>query len=488
SYEGTFTADGGPADGQTSVDINVFESSGTSIGHSLQLIGTGSVYTDFTWQAPAAASMGSVNSGQTFAADETPPVWTASYPTITNITAYSGDLTVNLDEAGTVYFMVLENEATAPTAEEVKAGVAYGTVTPLYPDNFKYVSANTDQVFVIRGAEAETDYDIYVVAGDNAGNLQSTPIKFDVTTTSTGIKITNPQPGETYAVGQEITFTWESVNVTNILIGGYDFIHQEHFLITADENGDPSPIDASLGTLTFEIPNDAPFDSLAIIMLDASNYALRDSVAPIYITDNVNPGIDELYPANNETDVSASYIPYIYFVEPVFPFTGKIYIKEESGTLFEEFDINGSGPGEQLEFTDDQYGIKITPTSPFLAGTSYYIEIDAGVVLDYFGNPFDGIYGSSTWFFTIAGTSAIEDELTNNIKLFPVPASTILTVSYEGGVRQLEILDLTGSRVYLSEQLNNAEHKIDVSSLPKGIYFIKISTDNKLLTRKFIKK
>ena len=424
----------------------------------------------------------------TYYADQTPPVWTATYPTITNITAYSGDLTVNLDEEGTVYFMVLENDATAPTSEELKAGTAYGTVTPLYPDNFKYVSANTDQVFVIKGAEAETDYDIYVVAEDDAGNLQSTPIKFDVTTTNTGIKITNPQPGETYAVGQEATFTWESVNVANILIGGYDFIHQEHFLITEDGNGDPAPIDASLGTLTFEIPNDAPFDSLAIIMLDASNWALRDSVAPIYITDNVSPTIDELYPSNNETDVNAAYTPYIYFYELVFPFTGKIYIREEGGTLFEEFDINAAGSGEALEFVDDNYGIKISPTNPFVAGTTYYIEIDAGLVLDYFGNPFEGIYGSSTWSFTIAGTSAIEDDLLNNIKLYPVPASTILTVSYEAGVNQIEILDLTGSRVYFNEQLNETEHKIDVSSLPKGIYFIKMSTDAKLVTRKFIKK
>lgn len=65
SYEGSFTATSGPASGQTSVDIGVEESSGTPIGESLQLSGSGSSYTDFTWQPPAAETPGAVNNGQT---------------------------------------------------------------------------------------------------------------------------------------------------------------------------------------------------------------------------------------------------------------------------------------------------------------------------------------------------------------------------------------------------------------------------------------
>jgi len=66
SYEGSFTARNGVANGLTSTDIGVAESSSTSIGHSLQLIGLGSDYSDFTWSGPATASPGSINSGQTF--------------------------------------------------------------------------------------------------------------------------------------------------------------------------------------------------------------------------------------------------------------------------------------------------------------------------------------------------------------------------------------------------------------------------------------
>ena len=66
SYEGSFTADGGPADGETSTDIGVDEDPAPPIGQSLQLKGSGTTYGDFTWTAPTAASSGSVNDGQTF--------------------------------------------------------------------------------------------------------------------------------------------------------------------------------------------------------------------------------------------------------------------------------------------------------------------------------------------------------------------------------------------------------------------------------------
>ncbi|MDZ7645556.1 MAG: lamin tail domain-containing protein [Woeseiaceae bacterium] len=72
SYEGSFTAIGGPADGLDSVDIGVEETSGTATGESLQLTGSGSFYNNFTWAGPATATFGAVNTGQTFGGGEPP--------------------------------------------------------------------------------------------------------------------------------------------------------------------------------------------------------------------------------------------------------------------------------------------------------------------------------------------------------------------------------------------------------------------------------
>ncbi len=66
SYEGTFTAVGGVADGVLSTDIGVAETSSTLEGNSLQLGGNGTVYTDFIWEAPATSTYDAVNANQIF--------------------------------------------------------------------------------------------------------------------------------------------------------------------------------------------------------------------------------------------------------------------------------------------------------------------------------------------------------------------------------------------------------------------------------------
>jgi hypothetical protein len=63
SYEGAFVAVDGPAIGMLSTDILVFES-GELEGLSIQLSGTGSAYSAFTWQMPAVETHGQFNNDQ----------------------------------------------------------------------------------------------------------------------------------------------------------------------------------------------------------------------------------------------------------------------------------------------------------------------------------------------------------------------------------------------------------------------------------------
>lgn len=72
SYEGSFIAVGGAADGLTSTDIGISEGSSTPAGASLQLVGTGNKHEDFTWSGPSTASPGSINNGQTFTPTSVP--------------------------------------------------------------------------------------------------------------------------------------------------------------------------------------------------------------------------------------------------------------------------------------------------------------------------------------------------------------------------------------------------------------------------------
>ncbi|NJN44103.1 MAG: lamin tail domain-containing protein [Anaerolineae bacterium] len=72
SYEGSFVGVGGPADGLTSTDIGVAENGTEPLGQSLQLVGTGTMYSDFSWSSPSTSSFGSVNTGQTCGGGVTP--------------------------------------------------------------------------------------------------------------------------------------------------------------------------------------------------------------------------------------------------------------------------------------------------------------------------------------------------------------------------------------------------------------------------------
>ncbi|MEL6863848.1 MAG: T9SS type A sorting domain-containing protein [Bacteroidota bacterium] len=65
SYEGSFTATNGVANGQTSMDVGVSETGSTPVGESLQLIGSGNNASDFTWSGPSTSSPGALNGGQT---------------------------------------------------------------------------------------------------------------------------------------------------------------------------------------------------------------------------------------------------------------------------------------------------------------------------------------------------------------------------------------------------------------------------------------
>ncbi|MDZ7743506.1 MAG: lamin tail domain-containing protein [Bacteroidota bacterium] len=91
SYEGTLTATDGPANGMTSVDMGVSESSSTPIGESLQLSGNGTQYDAFSWEPPASETPGQMNNNQSFSGPAPEPT---EYPT--NFVADATGLSIEL--------------------------------------------------------------------------------------------------------------------------------------------------------------------------------------------------------------------------------------------------------------------------------------------------------------------------------------------------------------------------------------------------------
>jgi len=101
------------------------------------------------------------------------------------------------------------------------------------------------------------------------------------------------------------------------------------------------------------------------------------------------------------------------------------------------------------------------------------------------------VVGNGKTLLKYAEVSGVDDEVENiKFEIFPNPAKNKIEImSSVFGVNdcQIELFDLNGRRL-LSKNIRkgNENMKIDVSGLESGMYFCKISTDKKSMTKKLI--
>jgi len=112
SYEGSFTAVGGPANGLPSEDIGVSEAGSEPVGQSLQLSGSGTTYTDFTWTGAAAHTFGAVNTNQTFAAVMNQPVISNCGAALVTAQGFAATRAVSASDADGTVINILVNSVT----------------------------------------------------------------------------------------------------------------------------------------------------------------------------------------------------------------------------------------------------------------------------------------------------------------------------------------------------------------------------------------
>jgi len=153
SYEGTVFAIGGAANGLTSVDIGVAESSSTPVGSSLQLVGNGDDYTDFIWQPPSPDSPGVKNFGQVFVNTCAPPTATNYCMTAPN-SAGSGSL---ISSTGTTSIANNDFALVAVGAAPNQFGLFYyggGQIQAPFGDGFRCVGAGAQGTYRINPAQS----------------------------------------------------------------------------------------------------------------------------------------------------------------------------------------------------------------------------------------------------------------------------------------------------------------------------------------------
>ena len=152
-------------------------------------------------------------SGTGVAGDVTPPLTAATYPKTTAVTTSSVAFANNINEAGTTYYVLALFGGTVPTPAQVKAAQD-GTGSAAVKSGSFTNTANTDASATITGLNIGTAYTLYVVAQDNAGNLQTTVATVDATTANPPL-VTAPVIISQYYEGASVNKWIELTNLTN---------------------------------------------------------------------------------------------------------------------------------------------------------------------------------------------------------------------------------------------------------------------------------
>ncbi|GKX36796.1 hypothetical protein SOASR014_05350 [Pectobacterium carotovorum subsp. carotovorum] len=117
--------------------------------------------------------------------DDIAPTFDQS-PSVSNATAGGFNLSGSLTETGNVYYVVVADGASAPTATQVIAGQTATGSSATASGSQVLGSSPFNFSFTLAGLAASTAYDVYVVARDSAGNNTVSVVKVDATTASAG--------------------------------------------------------------------------------------------------------------------------------------------------------------------------------------------------------------------------------------------------------------------------------------------------------------
>ncbi len=151
--------------------------------------------------------------------------------------------------------------------------------------------------------------------------------------------------------------------------------------------------------------------------------------------------------------------------------------------------INTAGSGT-ASVVYDGYGTLITPTATLTNVARLTVTDGGGTSLQWFttGNPsYIACFttGSSTVFFENPMVGISEPSLESALQVYPNPSTGIFTL--ETGtteVQTAEVFDVHGKQVLL-EMITEKGH-IDGSSLPDGVYTLRIKTAEGVLNKKLI--
>lgn len=377
-----------------------------------------------SWADAVTAPLG----GDTFA-----PLFASGFPKLSAINATGATLEVSMDEPGKAFYMVVPNDAAAPTTDQVISGAAYGSVTPVAKGSIDIAAAGTVYTKALTGLATKTDFDIYVVAQDDEAtpNKQAAPVKLEL--------YTDKLPDNLYSANFETSLhPFTQVSVTGEQIwnkpSNNEYAYMNGYSGSNKENEDwlispPLKLDtAETMKVSFKTAKNYTGPALKVMMSTNFNGAFTPA------------GIS----AANWTDITSNF-------------------------EFSTGSWNWKASGE--------YTISITTGKAYIAFV--------------YNSTTDGAAAWEVDDFLVTGyvkNTGFVQPAVSAIRIYPVPTRNELIIDNTGNVKQAEVFDISGRLHFI--RINNGETQIrmGVGHLNPGIYLVRFATSEGVLVEKFIKE
>jgi photosystem II stability/assembly factor-like uncharacterized protein len=216
--------------------------------------------------------------------DITPPAFDADSPRVGTLLD-EGSRAVSIifetkdNEQVYYYLVLLPDDADEPDSEQVKSGQDASDSPALYFKTNEGDSKTSNISMKIRAPQHDTDYDIYIVLGDDEGNL-SVPAKIEVTTPAAADFFVAGYP-KTGAVQAPASKKMEVLVTIQVPNNGYGRVHY----VLVEQGADAPSIDQviagkdsagnnALDKNTINCPNDTEKNFFVIGDADATDYDL----------------------------------------------------------------------------------------------------------------------------------------------------------------------------------------------------------------------
>ena len=259
-----------------------------------------------------------------------------------------------------------------------------------------------------------------------------------------------------------LTFTLPIANGTEI----------NNVLISSAEYGTEANVSANTNGKVLTITHDAfAYNTTYTVTIPAN--AIANIATPYSWNFKTGTPSPQTYiPAENATNVAITTLISLSFSLPVAEGTNFDNIELSSGefgqeTITKSIDISG-------------YILNINNSNPLEYNTIYTVTIPA--------NAIENITNPITWSFTTKEGINVPINLTNDLDIYPNPATNELRIiNYNPqNNNNLAIYDIYGKEILNISIENTTSPIINISNLSSGIYFVKLEDNGQIKTKKLI--